>query len=85
MNIQQSDQDSSIVLINKSDYLDKICNTYEISEISKFSVMDKNHPTFIIAIEKKLTNLLKEIKVSETILEIDYKKLKAIVLVVLEL
>ena len=46
--------------------------------------MDKNHPTFIIAIEKKLTNLLKEIKASETILEIDYKKLKAIVLVVLE-
>ena len=26
--------------------------------------MDKNHPTFIIAIEKKLTNLLNEIKAS---------------------
>ena len=35
--------------------------------------MDKNHPTFIVAIENKLTNLLKEIKASETILEIDYK------------
>ena len=38
--------------------------------------MDKSHLTFIITIEKKLTNLLKELKASETISEIDYKKLK---------
>ena len=31
---------------------------------------------FIIGIEKKLTNLLKELKASETISENDYKKLK---------
>ena len=32
LNIQQSDQDNSIGLINKSDYLDKMYNTYEISK-----------------------------------------------------
>ena len=32
LNIQQSDQDNSIGLINKSDYFDKMYNTYEISK-----------------------------------------------------
>ena len=32
----------------------------------------EEHLNFIIGIEKKLTNLLKELKVSEIILEIDY-------------
>ena len=32
--------------------------------------------TFFVGIKKKLTNLLKELKASETISEIDYKKLK---------
>ena len=39
--------------------------------------MDKKRLNFIIGIEKELTNLPKEIKTSETISEIDYKKLKA--------
>ena len=38
--------------------------------------MDQKHLNFIIGIEKKLTNLLKELKASETISENDYKKLK---------
>ena len=42
----------------------------------KSSVGDEKHPNFIIGIEKKLTNLLKELKASETIPENDYKKLK---------
>ena len=42
----------------------------------KSSVVDDKHLNFIIGIEKKLTNLLKELKASEAISEIDYKKLK---------
>ena len=42
----------------------------------KSAVVDEKHLNFIIAIEKKLTNSLKELKASETISEIDYKKLK---------
>ena len=42
----------------------------------KSSVVDENHLNFIIEIEKKLTNLLKELKAPETISENDCKKLK---------
>ena len=66
--IQKSDKGNSIVLINKSDYLDK--------KFMKSSVVNEKHLNFIIGIEKKLTNLLKELKASETISENDYKKLK---------
>ena len=38
--------------------------------------MDDKHLNFIIGTEKKLTDLLKELKALETISEIDYKKLK---------
>ena len=40
------------------------------------SVVDKKHLNFIIGTEKKLNNLLKELKASETNSEIEYKKLK---------
>ena len=78
--IQKSDRGNSIVLTNKCDHLDKIYNI--LSDSKKFwlpkgsSVVDEKHLNFIIGIEKKLTNLLKELKTSETISEIDYKKLK---------
>ena len=42
----------------------------------KSSIVDDKRHNFIIGIEKKLTDLLKELKASETISEIDYKKLK---------
>ena len=42
----------------------------------KTPVVDEKQLNFIIGIEKKLTNLLKELKASEIISEIDYKKLK---------
>ena len=42
----------------------------------KFSIVNEKHLNFIIGIEKELTNLLKELNVSETISEIDYKKRK---------
>ena len=77
MIIQKSDKGNSIVLIDKSDYLDKMYNI--LSDFKKFvksSVVDEKHLNFIIGIEKKLTNLLKELKASETISENDYKKLK---------
>ena len=39
--------------------------------------MDDKYLDFIIGIEKKLTNLIKELKALEAISEIDYKKLKS--------
>ena len=62
--IQKSDKGSSIVLINKSDYFDKMCNI--LSDSKKFvksSVVDEKYLNFVIGINKKLTNLLKELKV----------------------
>ena len=73
--MRKSDKGNSIVLINKSAYLDKIYNILSDSrKIVKTSVVDEKHLNFIIGIEKKLTNLLKELKVSKTISEIDCKK-----------
>ena len=45
-------------------------------KIAKSSVVDEKHLNFIIGIEKKLTNLIKKSKASETISEIDSKNLK---------
>ena len=45
-------------------------------EILTLKTLSKNNYLVIIGIEKKLTNLRKELKASETISEIDYKKLK---------
>ena len=42
----------------------------------KSSVVDDKHLNFIIGIEKKLTDLLKELKTSEAISETHYKKIK---------
>ena len=78
MIIQRSDKGNLIVPINKKNYLDKMNNFLSDSKkIVKYSVMDEKHLNFIIGIEKKLTSLLKELKASETISEIHYKKLKA--------
>ena len=71
--MQKSNKGNSIVLINKIDYLDKMYNILSDSKkIVKTSVVDEKHLNFIIGVEEKLTNLLKELKASE----IDYKKLK---------
>ena len=77
MILQKLDQGNSIVLINKSDYLDKMYSI--LSDSKKFlksSEVDDKHLNFIIGIEKKLTNSLKQLKASEAISEIDCKKLK---------
>ena len=75
MIIRKSDKGNSIILINKSDYLDKMCNILSNSKkFVKSSVVDHKHLNIIIGIEKKLTDLLKEWKASEAISEIDYKK-----------
>ena len=58
---RKSDKGNSIVLINKSDCLDKMYNI--LSDSKKFvksSVVDNRHLNFIIGTEKKLTDLLKE-------------------------
>ena len=58
--IQKSDKGNSIVLINKSDYLDQMCNILTDSKkIVKSFVVDDKSLNFIIGIEKKLTDLLK--------------------------
>ena len=75
--IQKSRKGNSIVLVNKSDYIDKMYNI--LSDSKKFvkSSVDDKHLNFIIGIEKKLTDLPKELKASEAISETDYKKLKS--------
>ena len=74
---QKSDKDNSTTLINKSDHLDKMYNILSDSKkFTKSSVVDDKHLNFIIGIEKRLTDSLKELKASKTILETDYKKLK---------
>ena len=40
-------------------------------------MVDEKHLIYIIGIDKKLTNLLKQLIKSETISEIDYKKHKS--------
>ena len=53
--------------------------SYVLSDSNKFvksSVVDDKHLNSIIEIEKKLTDLLKEMKASEVISKIDYKKRK---------
>ena len=75
--IQKSDKGNSIVLINKSNYLEKMYNILSGSKkFVKSSVVDYKHLNFINGIEKKLTDLSKELKVSGAISEIGYKKLK---------
>ena len=72
--IQKSDKGNSIVLINKSDYLDKMYNILSDSKkIVKSSLVDDKHLNFIMGIEKKLTDLL---KASEAISETNYQKRK---------
>ena len=75
--IQISERGNSIIVLNKTNYLDKIYNILSDSKkFGKSSVLDDKHFNFNIGIEKKLTNLLKELKSSETISEIDYQNLK---------
>ena len=75
--IQKSDKGNSIVPINKADHLDKMYNILSDSEkFVKSSVVDDRHLNFLIGIEKKLNDLLKELKASEAISKIDYKKRK---------
>ena len=46
------------------------------NKFEKSSLVNGKHRNFIIGIEKKLADLLKELKASEAISEIAYKKLK---------
>ena len=75
--MQKSDKDTSIVLNSKSNYFDTIYNILSDSKkFAKMFVVDEKHLYLIFGIKKKLTNLLKELKASETISEIDFKKRK---------
>ena len=48
-----------------------------LSDSKKSSVVDDKHLNYIIGIEKKLTDLLKESKASEAISGTNYKKFKS--------
>ena len=75
--MQKSHKCNSIVLNNKDDYLDKMYNILSDSEkFVKSSVVDDKNLNFIIGVEKKLINLLRELKAPETISEISFKKRK---------
>ena len=66
--IQKSDKVNSIVLINESDYRDKMYNILSDFKIFvKSSVVDDKYLNYFIGIKKKTTDLLKELKISEAI------------------
>ena len=66
--IQKSDKGNSIVLINESDYRDKMYNILSDFKIFvKSSVVDDKYLNYFIGIENKPTDLLKELKTSEAI------------------
>ena len=75
--IQKSDKGNSIAIIDKSDYLEKMRNI--LSDSSKFtqvSVTEDKQLNFIVNVEKRITDLLKDLKISEVISETVYKSLK---------
>ena len=72
--IQKSGKGNSVVLIIKSENKMFIILSYS-KQVVKSCVVDDKYLSFIIGIEKKLTSLLKELKVTETVSEIDYEKL----------
>ena len=64
------DKGSSIAIIDKSDYLEKMRNI--LSDSSKFtqvSVAKDKQLNFIVNVEKHITDLLKDLKNSEVIFE----------------
>ena len=62
---QKSDKGNSIVLINKSDYLDKMYNIRsDFKKIVKSSLVGEKHRNFIIQTGKKLTNFPKQLQAS---------------------
>ena len=75
--IQKSDKGNSIAIIDKSDYLEKMRNI--LSDSSKFtqvSVTEDKQLNFIVNVEKRITDLLKDLKISEVISETVYKRFK---------
>ena len=77
LNIQKSDRENFIAIIDKDDYLQKMRNI--LSDSSKFSevfVTNEKHLKFLINIEKQITNLLKQLNDSQVISDTEYKKLK---------
>ena len=75
--IQKLDKGNSIAIIDKSDYLEKMRNI--LSDSSKFtqvSVTEDKQLNFIVNVEKRITDLLKDLKISEVISETVYKSLK---------
>ena len=77
LNIQKSDKENFIAIIDEDDYLQKMRNI--LSDSNKFSevfVTNEKHLKFLINIEKQITNLLKQLNDSQVISDTEYKKLK---------
>ena len=66
--IQKSDKGNSIAITGKDDYLQQMWNI--LSDSSKFSevvVTNEKHLSFLVNIEKKITDLLKQLNDSQVI------------------
>ena len=66
-----------MAIIEKDDYLEKMRNT--LSESSKFtqvSVTEDKQLNFIVNVEKRITDFLKDLNIYEVISETVYKSLK---------
>ena len=75
--IQKSYKGSSIAIIDKSNYLEKMRNIlYDSSKFTQVSVARNKQLNFIVNVEKYITDLLKDLKNSEVISETAYKSLK---------
>ena len=75
--IQKSDKGNSIAIIDQDDYQQKMQNI--LSDSSKFSevfVTNEKHLSFLVNIEKQITDLLKQLNDSQVISDTEYKKLK---------
>ena len=75
--IQKSDKGNPIAIIGKTDYLQKMRNI--LSHSSKFtqvSVTEDKQLNFIVNVEKRITDFLKDLKIAEVISETVYKNLK---------
>ena len=75
--IQKSDKGSSIAIIGKSDYFEKMRNIlFDSSKFTQVSVAEDKQLNFIVNVEKHITDLLKDLKNSEVTFETVYKSLK---------
>ena len=66
--IQKLNKANSVAIIDKNGYLEKMQNIFtDSSEFSQVSVTEDKQVNFIVNVGKHVTNLLKDLKMSEVI------------------